>query len=327
MEAENIKKQIFRIKNDRDFEEIALRVYNLQAASNPVFAEFLDITGRPKAISSLTQATFMPIDFYKTRNVVLGGMEISLEFKSSGTTKGGVRSRHLIHDIALYRSSFQKCFELFVGAPAEMEILSLLPNYEENKDSSLLFMVHELKKMGIKADRSFNSTEELMDAMSRNSDDSKETILFGVSFALLDMAERAAGDLSHITIIETGGMKGMRKEITREELYKTLQTKLNPKAILSEYGMTELLSQAYANQSGIFYTPPWMSISIRDLNDPFSRSAKSSGAINVIDLANLYSCSFIATEDLGRLYEDGGFEVLGRMDFSDIRGCNLLYEN
>jgi hypothetical protein len=255
----------------------------------------------------------------------------SAVFLSSGTS-GMERSRHYVTDISIYKKSFRKCFELFYGDVKQYAILALLPSYYENKNSSLIFMMNDLIARSKNKHSGFylNDNENLSRTIHSLDKKKQKVLLFGVSYALLDFAEQisfASGQRRRgsLIIVETGGMKGRRKEITREELHKILCEKFGVKKIHSEYGMTELLSQAYSKGGGIFRCPPWMKVLVRDVNDPFAIMSKNKvGALNIIDLANIHSCSFIATQDIGRVRKDNSFEVLGRMDNSDLRGCNLL---
>ena len=250
-------------------------------------------------------------------------------FKSSGTT-GVIAGKHFVNDLSLYEESFLKSFRLFYGEPQEFLIAALLPSYTEREGSSLVYMADNLIRISQNLYSGFfkSNIEDLIHAIKKSKADNLKILLIGVSFALLDLAENQSPDLSGVIVMETGGMKGRRKELTRAELHSILKEKLNVLSIHSEYGMTELLSQAYSKGDGIFYCPPWMKVMIRDPQDPFTLYSEPgrTGGINIIDLANINSCSFIATSDLGKLHKDGGFEVLGRFDNSDIRGCNLLVE-
>jgi hypothetical protein len=228
----------------------------------------------------------------------------------------------------LYEKSFFTSFEFFIENVDSLYFHSLLPNYESNLESSLIYMVDKLiSKSANKNKSAYQPDEILVKALLQINSERKPNVLFGVSFALMDLAEKFDLNLTHTIIMETGGMKGRRNELTREELHSVLRNRLKPKAIFSEYGMCELMSQAYANESRRFSCPPWMKVRIRDIHDPLSPSAKGTGGIDVIDLANVFSCPFISTADMGKIYENGSFEVLGRLDYSDIRGCNLLYED
>jgi phenylacetate-coenzyme A ligase PaaK-like adenylate-forming protein len=260
---------------------------------------------------------------------VSGDYQVEMIFESSGTT-GVIPGKHFVSDLKLYEESFFRSFSLFYGQPEEYLISALLPSYTEREGSSLVYMADHLISRSKFANSGFykDNTTELIRIIEKEREKNTKILLLGVSFALLDMAESLSPDLSGVIVMETGGMKGRRKELTRPELHSILKEKFNVNEIHSEYGMTELLSQAYSKGEGIFYCPPWMKIVIRDPQDPltFYTEPGQTGGINIIDLANINSCSFIATGDLGKVHKDGGFEVLGRFDNSDIRGCNLMIE-
>ena len=285
----------------------------------------------PREITSVERIPFLPISFFKTHQVTTTRFEPEIIFESSGTT-GINTSKHSIKDISLYKQSFTKGFELFYGNPSKWCVLGLLPGYLERENSSLVMMVNDLiKKSGNRKSGFYlHDHEKLYQALVHNEIIGQPILLIGVTYALLDFAENHAMKLQNTIIMETGGMKGKREELTREEVHGFLKNKLGLKTIHSEYGMTELLSQAYSVGKGIFRTPPWMRVLVREYNDPFAvcSSPKAgkpvSGLINIIDLANMYSCCFIATDDVGKLYKNNTFEVLGRRDMSDIRGCSLL---
>lgn len=288
----------------------------------------------PATISAIKHIPFLPISFFKSHTVSTTTFEPQIIFESSGTT-GEQTSRHFVKDINLYQSSFTKAFKIFYGQPQDWCFLGLLPGYLERENSSLVMMVDELIKLSNNSFSGFylHDREKLYQALVHNEIEGQPTLLIGVTFALLDFVENYSLKLKNTTVMETGGMKGRRREITREEVHDTLKKKLGVAHIHSEYGMTELLSQAYSKENGLFNCPPWMKVLIREYNDPFSIIAKpvthkpANGLINVIDLANLYSCCFIATDDVGKLYKNGHFEVLGRRDSSDLRGCSLLTAN
>lgn len=316
--------KLFSLQNEEGFVEIALDVYRFQYFTNAVYRAFCDaLRRRPESVHSLEAVPFLPVQFFKTKAVVSGDFSPQAIFKSSGTT-GSAASSHRVKDLALYEQSFLQCFQNFYGAVEGLCILGLLPSYLERGDSSLVFMVNTLiKRSGHPAGGFYlYDYKKLKETLVTLEAEGQKTILFGVSHALLDFAEACPMPLKHTTVIETGGMKGRRKEMTKEELYDRLKGAFSVTEIHSEYGMTELLSQAYA-VNGLYKTPPWMRVLLREETDPFSYSSKS-GAINVIDLANLWSCSFIATDDRGRLHNDGRFEVLGRLDNSDVRGCSQM---
>ncbi len=268
----------------------------------------------------------MPISFFKNEQIICQGKAVEKVFLSSGTT--GNQSKHLISDISIYKASYTKAFELFYGDVKQYCILSLLPNYREQEDSSLIYMVDDLISKSENLDSGFylNDYKKLDEKLKQLEAKGQKTILFGVSYALLDLAEKFSQKLNHTIIIETGGTKG-KKEIVKEELHQKLKTAFSLNIIHSEYGMSELLSQSYSNGNGIFQCPPWKQVLIRDVNDPLSIIGENkTGGINVIDLANIYSCPFIATQDLGKSFNDGTFKILGRFDNSDLRGCNLLLQ-
>lgn len=319
--------QIFQISNDTEFNAFALKIFHYQYANNLVYQQYVDYHLKSTELSGVnhySQIPFLPIEFFKTHDVICQGHQSDLLFTSSGTT-GATTSRHFVADINIYESSFNKSFELFIGNPKDFLILALLPSYLEREGSSLIYMANKLIEQSQHKYSNFylDNYDELVKTIETAN--KQPTILLGVSFALLELAEKYELELSNTIIMETGGMKGRRKELVREELHKILCTNFNVEQIYSEYGMTELLSQAYSTGQGLFNTPPWMKVLLRDTNDPKTiLTGQQSGGINVIDLANVYSCSFIATQDLGKLNADGSFEILGRFDTSDIRGCNLL---
>ncbi len=318
---------IFGIKTGHEFEESALRIFRLQASSNKIYRQYIDNIGRDvSSVSKVEDIPFLPISAFKYNKVKTGKFRAGRVFSSSGTT-GSERSYHYVKDLNLYRESFNRCFNLFYDDPFEYALFALLPSYIERKDSSLVYMVsHLMKGCGnVKSGFYMDDHEELIFRINEQKNRGGKIILIGVSFALLDLAERFSPDLSGVIVMETGGMKGRRRELTRDELHEVLSRSFNVPAIHSEYGMTELLSQAYSSGEGRYNTPPWMKLLIRDPHDPFSYLQQgSNGGINIIDLANIHSCSFIETSDLGTLYEDGSFSVSGRFDESDIRGCNLM---
>jgi phenylacetate-coenzyme A ligase PaaK-like adenylate-forming protein len=321
-----IRERIFSLKDDSDFSLTALEIFNYQYNNNTVYREFADNIGRnPGNVKKIREIPFLPVELFRNHEVITGPVSVEMIFESSGTT-GTITGKHYIKDLKLYEESFFQTFRMFYGDPAEYLITALLPSYKPG--SSLVYMVSRLIDASGDPSGGFyrNNHEDLIRAIGRAGQ--KKVLLIGVSFALLDLAEKYSPDLSGVTVMETGGMKGRRKEITRQELHSVLMEKMKISSVHSEYGMTELLSQAYSKGDGIFYCPPWMKILLRDTYDPLSVSTDTTrtGGICIIDLANIYSCSFIATSDLGKLRSDGGFEVLGRFDNSDIRGCNLMAE-
>lgn len=322
-----IREKIF--SNDNfNFEEIALQLFDFQYTHNLVYKQFVDYLKINAAeVQTVQQIPFLPIEFFKTHRILTKNAETQKIFESSGTT-GQITSKHLVADLALYEESFDKGFEQFYGNIEDFTILALLPSYLERDTSSLVYMVDDLIKKTKNEHSGFylNNLEELaVKIKSQISNPKSQILLIGVTFALLDFAEQFSMDLSDVIIMETGGMKGRREELTREEVHTILTKAFNVKTIHSEYGMTELLSQGYSKGSGIFEVPKWMKILKRDIYDPMNVSGTPGrGGLNVIDLANIYSCAFIATQDLVNIKSESEFEVLGRLDNSDIRGCNLM---
>ena len=317
--------KIFSLKK-ADFQETALEIFKFQAENNPVYKSYLQALNiNSSLINEVTKIPFIPIRFFKTHDIKTTNFEPAVIFESSGTT-GVVNSRHLVKDVSLYEESFIKGFELFYGPVNEHCIIGLLPSYLERNNSSLVFMVNKLIELSRHSQSGFylNEFEKLTEVLKDLESKKQKTLLIGVTFALLDFAEKYSLTFACTTIMETGGMKGRRQEMIREEVHEKLNESFGTKLIHSEYGMTELLSQAYSKGNGIYNCPPWMQLRIRDEEDPFLIKENGSGIINVIDLANIYSCSFIATDDAGKLNADGSFEVLGRVDGSDLRGCSLM---
>jgi hypothetical protein len=325
-----IRDKIFNTESWSDFHNLALQIFDYQYSRNTVYQSFADCLKKEAGtVSRLTDLPFLPVEFFRNNIIITGEYPVQKIFESSGTT-GNLTSRHYVCDTGLYTESFVRSFSLFYGDPADYMIAALLPSYTERENSSLVFMADALIKLSRSKLSGFYRENEksLISNIVSARDEGLKVLLLGVSFALLDLAEQEAPDLSGVIVMETGGMKGRRNELTRAELHGILTKSFKVPSIHSEYGMTELLSQAYSKGDGIFYCPPWMKIILRETQDPLSLFTEPgrTGGINIIDLANLYSCSFISTGDLGRLREDGGFEVLGRFDNSDIRGCNLLAE-
>jgi phenylacetate-coenzyme A ligase PaaK-like adenylate-forming protein len=314
-----------------DFDALALEIFRFQYAQNPVYKSYVDALGiNPAQIRAIEQIPFLPIRFFKSHHVASTTFEPVATFESSGTT-GTINSRHYIKDLSIYRDSFTRAFELFYGKPTDWCIIGLLPSYLERSNSSLVVMVNELVQQSAHPQSGFylHDYDKLATVLTQLEAQQQKTLLIGVSFALLDMAASHPLPLAHTIIMETGGMKGRRKEMIRDEMHEVLKQAFGVSSIHSEYGMTELLSQAYSSGNGIFHCPPWMKVLVREEEDPLTikmvKSVKPvSGVINVIDLANIYSCSFIATDDAGRVYPGGSFEVMGRIDNSDIRGCSLM---
>ncbi|MBP6414766.1 MAG: acyl transferase [Bacteroidia bacterium] len=318
---------IFTISNQKQFEKIALKVFRFQYDSNDVYREFCQLLNVEKhQVKSLEQIPFLPIQFFKSHAIVSNTHPAQETFTSSGTT-GMVTSKHLVTDISLYEESYRKGFSQFYGNIEDYTILALLPSYLEREGSSLIYMVNDLIQRTNNPDSGFylNQYDELIKKLIDLDDSGKNIILIGVTYALLDLIEVQQFQLKNTIIMETGGMKGKRKEMIREELHEILCKGFGVSTIHSEYGMTELLSQAYSLGNGVFECPPWMQILIRETEDALNYvAAGKTGGINVIDLANINSCSFVATQDLGKKNPNTTFEVLGRFDNSDIRGCNLM---
>jgi phenylacetate-coenzyme A ligase PaaK-like adenylate-forming protein len=322
--------RIFEIKDPDDFQRTSLDVFRYQSAENNIYHNFVDMLGvNPGNVNSISKIPFLPAGFFRDHKIITGDLPAAMFFESSGTA-GTVPCKHFVVDPLVYKDSLLKTFNLFYGDPSEYFIAALLPSYTERKNSSLVFMMNELIKRSIYPESGFyrdNNPDMLLNIKSAR-EKKRKILLIGVSYALIDLAEKYHPDLSGIIVMETGGMKGRRQEITRAEMHSKLKKSFNVESIHSEYGMTELLSQAYSKGDGIFYSPPWMKVLIRDLYDPLSIMTEpgKTGGINIIDLANINSCSFLATDDLGKIQEGGGFEVLGRLENSDIRGCNLMIE-
>jgi phenylacetate-coenzyme A ligase PaaK-like adenylate-forming protein len=318
---------IFTISNQKQFEKAALKVFRFQYENNLVYREFCDFLKTDvQRVKSLEQIPFLPIQFFKSHKVVSNENPIQQTFTSSGTT-GMATSKHLVTDITLYEESYRKGFSEFYGNIEDYVVLALLPSYLEREGSSLIYMVEDLIKMTNNHESGFylHNHEELIEKLIRLDHSGQNVILIGVTYALLDLIEKHPFQLQNTIIMETGGMKGMRKEMIREELHEQLCQGFGVNAIHSEYGMTELLSQAYSLGNGVFECPSWIQILIRDTEDALTYVKEGkTGGINVIDLANINSCSFIATQDLGKKNPNNSFEVLGRFDNSDIRGCNLM---
>lgn len=323
-----LSEAIFTITTPQEFEKIALEVFRYQYINNPVYQRFCNLLGIAKtSVKKVEDIPYLPIEFFKKEIILATSKPIQEVFTSSGTT-GNITSKHYVADLQIYLKSFRKGFEYFYGDIEEYTILGLLPSYLERKGSSLVFMVSQLIQDSKQSESGFylHDIDRLKKKLSVLTKQKKKILLVGVTFALLDLIEEGSIILnSDDVVMETGGMKGRRKEMIRQEVHEILKKGFEVTNIHSEYGMTELLSQAYSKGDGIFASPPWIKICIRDPEDamtliPYDKT----GGINVIDLANINSCSFIATQDLGKLHENGTFEVLGRFDHSDIRGCNLM---
>jgi phenylacetate-coenzyme A ligase PaaK-like adenylate-forming protein len=321
------KQQVFSINGADDFNSIALQIFQHQAKNCTVYKQFISgLNIDISTVRSIEKIPFLPIEFFKSHRVLSTNQPAQVTFTSSGTT-GITTSSHYVTDKTWYEDSFRNAFNLFYGDIKDYTVLALLPSYLEREGSSLIYMIDDLIKQSENPDSGFflYNHDELYHQLKKQQDAQKPTLLIGVTFGLLDFIENYRVNFPELIVMETGGMKGRRKEMIREELHTVLCNGFGVNAIHSEYGMTELLSQAYSTGVGIFICPPWMKIIIRDTNDPISTLPNGkTGGINVIDLANINSCSFIATQDLGKTFANGSFEVLGRFDQSDIRGCNLL---
>jgi len=320
---------IFSIASPQEFDDSCLEIFRHQSRHCAVYAKYLALLGvNTDIIKQPEDIPFLPIEFFKKHTIVSVNREPQMVFSSSGTT-GSVQSKHSVADVAIYEQSFRTAFTRCYGSPEDWTILALLPAYAEREGSSLIYMVDDLIHQSKEPLSGYFLYDHaaLFDVLEQLKAKSSKTLLIGVTYALLDFVENYRMDFPGLVVMETGGMKGRRREMVREEVHERLCAGFNVASIHSEYGMTELLSQAYSTGNGLFRCPPWMRIIIRDTNDPFSTLPEGlTGGINVIDLANVQSCAFIATQDLGKSHSDGHFEVLGRFDQSDVRGCNLLIQ-
>ena len=322
--------KIFSV-TEADFEALALKIFRFQYTNNSIYNSFVGaLQIKPEQVNSVTKIPFLPISFFKSHKVVSSEFEPEAIFESSGTTQL-VKSKHFVKSVNLYSQSFLLGFEKFYGPITNYCILGLLPSYLEQKSSSLVFMTNELIQKSQHPQSGFylNEFDLLAKTLIKLEEAMQKTLLVGVTFALLDFAKEYSIPLKYTIVMETGGMKGRLEEITRQEVHHRLKKSFQSETIHSEYGMTELLSQAYSQGNGIFKTPPWMQLFLREKEDPLTIQKRElgkprTGAINIIDLANVYSCSFIATDDLGKIYDDDSFEILGRLDDSDVRGCSQL---
>ena len=315
---------IFSIATDQEFEREALRLFRFQAEHCKPYAEYVRLLGvEPSQVSRTEDIPMLPIEIFKSHKVYCGDAEPQIVFSSSATT-GMVQSHHYVADVALYERAFTEAFRQFYGNEKECSIYALLPSYLEREGSSLVYMAERLIASCGGGGFYLHDYEKLLQDMAR---DPHPKILLGVTYALLDLAENYAPHLENTVVMETGGMKGRRKELPKSELHKILCSAFGVERIHSEYGMAELLSQAYSFGEGVFRTPKWMRVLVRDVNDPFARLASNRrGGLDIIDLANRDSCAFIATQDMGVRFEDGSFRIEGRISNSDIRGCNLLVQ-
>jgi len=321
------KNSIFNIQSETDFKATALEVFKFQFEHNAVYRSFCDLLYKhPSDVTSLEQIPFLPIEFFKTHTIISTNKPTKATFKSSGTT-GSIVSKHHVVDLDVYKQSFRTGFESFYGTIENYTVLALLPSYLEREGSSLVYMANDMILQSKQPESGFylHDLEALKNTLTSLEAKGQKTLLIGVSYALLDLIEAYSFELKHTIVMETGGMKGQRKELVKSELHALLKQGFGVDTIHSEYGMTELLSQAYSKGGGVFKTPPWMKVLTRDPEDALSiQPIGKSGGINIIDLANINSCAFIATQDLGKIRSDGTFEILGRFDQSDIRGCNLM---
>ena len=322
-----MQNKIFNIQTPENFKQVAFSVFRHQFENNKVYRSFCDLLYiHPSDVHTLEDIPFLPIEFFKSKKIISSLEEVQEVFTSSGTT-GSVTSKHYVTDIEFYKESYLKGFAHFYGNIEDYAVLALLPNYLERKGSSLVYMVADLiqRSKNNKSGFYLNNIEELAQKLIKNDKKGQKTLLIGVSFALMDLIEKYQFELKNTIIMETGGMKGRRKELVRDELHAFLQQGFGVNTIHSEYGMTELLSQGYSRGNGIFQTPPWMKVVTRDTEDALTiQKIGKTGGINIIDLANYNSCAFIATQDLGKVHQNGTFEIIGRFDNSDIRGCNLM---
>ena len=323
----DILDKVFFIQDNLEFEALALKVFQYQAQHNPVYKKYISILNRDVgSISRISEVPFLPVEIFKTEKVLTACQDADLVFTSS-TTTGSMPARHFVPNPELYQKSFLTTFRYFYGQMEDYCILALLPSYLERSGSSLIYMMDHLIRLSNHTSSGFylNNLKELHQTLSDLKKKGQKTILTGVTFALIDFTEKYPIDFPELIVMETGGMKGKRRELVREEVHSILKNGFGVNKIHSEYGMTELLSQAYSKGEGIFESPPWMRVMVREPNDPYFYISKGkTGGINVIDLANIDSCAFVETHDLGRMNVDGTFEVLGRFDTSDLRGCNLM---
>ncbi|WP_347373326.1 acyl transferase [Aequorivita sp. Q41] len=321
-----LEKEIFTINSSEDFNRLALKVFHFQYENVSVYRNFCDYLKTDiSKVKNIEDIPFLPIQFFKNQKIIAKNLTEQIIFTSSGTT-ASISSTHFVASIKVYEKSFYKAFKNYYGNPEEYTILALLPSYLEREGSSLIYMVEHLIKKSNNPNSGFYlyETEKLIEKLIFLEKNNQKTILIGVSYALLDLIEKRKFQLKNTIVMETGGMKGRRKEMIKQELHEILKKGFGVSKIHSEYGMTELLSQAYSMGDGIFTCPPWMKILTRDPEDALSYNYGKTGGINVIDLANLYSCAFIATQDLGKTHKNNTFEIMGRFDSSDIRGCNLM---
>lgn len=318
---------VFSIGNEQDFNALALDLFSIHFNENFVYKAFCKTLNiKQEKIGKVEDIPCLPVNIFRTKKILLDGFQTDKYFESSGTS-GSIQGEHFIYDFDLYERSFLTGFKHFYGNPKDFVIMALLPAYLERPHSSLVYMVKKLidESGDFLSEFYLYDHDKLNENIQKAADQNKKVILLGASFALLDFAEKFKLDYSDLILMETGGMKGRREELTRDELHLALKKSFPSSEIHSEYGMTELLSQAYSKKNGVFYSPTWMKILLRDISDPLSAPTnRNRGAVNIIDLANIWSCPFLATDDMGVLHEDGSFEILGRLDFSVLRGCNTM---
>ncbi len=327
----DIASQIFEIKSDSEFNELAISIFLFQYHHNFIYKSFVDsLKIKPELVKTINDIPFLPIEFFKTKTIICDELKPEAICFSSSGTSGQTTSKHYVNSISVYEKSFTKGFQIFYGDIKDYCVLALLPSYLERGGSSLVYMANQLIKDSHHPLSGFylDNLDELIFTISQLKKQNQKTILLGVSYALLDLVDKNIQLSENFIVMETGGMKGKREELTKKALHQQLKDKFQIHHIHSEYGMTELLSQSYSTEKGIYKSVPWKRILVRDVNDPFSYVTHGkTGGINVIDLANIYSCSFIETKDLGKLHSDNSFEIVGRFDVSDLRGCNLLIQN
>jgi phenylacetate-coenzyme A ligase PaaK-like adenylate-forming protein len=327
----SLVEKIFSVNTDTQFSALALDIFRHQVENNKVYGEYVKAIGKKAAeVKRIEDIPFLPVSFFKTHDVVCGKDGKYDTIFTSSTTSGDNPSRHLVRDIEIYKESFRKGFSHFYGDIKDYCVLALLPSYLERSGSSLVFMAEDMVTNSNNKLSGFyiHNYNELAEKLALLEKQGKKVLLLGVTYALLKLAEEYPMHLKHTVIMETGGMKGKRQELPKQEVHQILKKAFGVEHIHSEYGMTELLSQGYSKGDGVFNCPPWMRILVRDMYDPLNVGLKNtSGAINIIDLANINSCSFVATDDVGIVHENGSFEVSGRIDYSDIRGCNLMADD
>lgn len=327
MTGQEIKDSIFSV-NDQNFEHLALEIYTFQYQNNPIYRSFNDLMHlNPDKVKKLTEIPFLPIGLYKNKKVLISKHQEPMGYFESSGTSSQSRSKNYYYDLDVYETSFSNAFRLFFGPPEQYCILGLLPTYTDRPNASLAYMVQHVMGQSKHPDSNFflSNFQELQSLLRHLDTKKQPTILFGVTFALLDFVSEYQGDFNYLKVIETGGMKGRGEEWSKKQIHDVIRNALGLSQVFSEYGMTELFSQAYALHDGIFNCPPWMKVLLRESNDPLQLLNKGRGAINIIDLANIDTCSFIATDDVGELYENSSFQVLGRLDHAEWRGCSLMY--